>query len=199
MAKPKSAAKKPAAKKSKGSSRRRAAPTKEETVETSTGVQLLLGNMPSDKDALSNLEILMNLIDRSHSAAARVTDHKKKMREMGFDITGMTNTIRLMRLDPIDLAAELKEQQRLMRLKGLPVQMALFEPKYGSPEAQAKALGYRTGRAGKSVNAELYPDTSPYFETYLAAWTEGQKDMIEKGALKDDEPEEEEEEEDAGE
>lgn len=170
------AAKKKATK--KGAPRRRAAkPTKDETVEVTTGVQLLLGNLPSDKDAKYQYETLLQLMAKSRSAAGRVSDHKTKMKESGFDVDAFVRTMRLERMDPLDLAAHLKEQARLLELRGLPVQMKLFEPKFDSAEEQAFAEGLSLGKQGKSADSARWPEDQPGGKEHMAGWLEGQQTM----------------------
>src|SRR5579862_2573537 len=84
-----------------GSARRgkKQAETKDEQVETSTGVQLLLGNLPPDKDAKYAYETLSVLMAKSKAAAKRVADQKAKMREAGLDVDAFVETMRLEKMD----------------------------------------------------------------------------------------------------
>lgn len=168
------------------SGRKRKAETKDETVEVSTGVQLLLGNLPSDKDAKYQYETLMSLLEKSASAASRVGAHKKKMREAGFDVDAFMRTMRLERMDPLDLGAHMKEMARLARLRGLPVQMSIFETKYDSVEEQAAAEGFNAGAAGRTPDTARWVEGQPGYDAYMAAWTKGQKSVIESGVSADE-------------
>lgn len=176
MAKPRKAVTKKPAK--ARASKRAKAPTKDETVETSTGVQLLLGNLPSDRDALHAFETLARLKDKSKTAAGHVSDQKKKMKESGLDVKAFEEIMRLERADPLDVAAQLREMQRLARLRGLPIQIGLFETKYKSVEDQAFAMGYADGKAGRPANESQWPEEAPGNQDYHRGWQEGQKDMV---------------------
>jgi len=165
------------AKRSRG--RRKAKETKAETVEVSNGVQLLLGigNGPQDEELVRDFELLMNLMAKSATAAGRVSEQKSKMKDKGIDVKAVMNTMRLERLAPEDLARELQQQQRLMKARGLPIQVELFEAKYDSPEAQAKVFGFKDGKDGRSQDASRWPEGTPAHQAYVDAWVEGQKQM----------------------
>lgn len=172
-----------AAKKAKKSApRRRASKSKDDEVEVSTGVQLLLGNIPDDRDAKANYEILMRLLAASRSASGKVGDQKKKMREIGLDVSAFMNTMKLEKMDPLELAQHLQEQARLSRMRGLPIQMTLHETKYKSSEEQAFALGHADGLAGRTANTKTYPEEHPCHANYMDGWQSGQKDLVKKNA-----------------
>ena len=174
-----SAPKKVARKSAKPAPRHRAKkPTKGETVETSEGVQLLLGNMPSAKDAMFHYQTILALIDKARTASARVSEAKKKAKEANVDVGALMTVMRMERADPLDLAGELKMQAMLMSELGLPVQINLFEPKYGSIEEQAKAEGFAAGKAGRSADGGRWKEGEPGYEEYLAAWTKGQASHV---------------------
>jgi hypothetical protein len=168
--------KKPAAR-----GRRAAKPTKEEAVETSHGAQLLLSNLPSDKDATFAYETLLHLMAKARSASGKVGDHKKKMKEMGMNVQAFTETMKLERLDPEDLAAQLMEMRRLAKLRGLPVQIDLYEAKYGTVEEQAYAEGYGDGKNGRNANLKRWGEGTKGYDEYMRGWNAGQKDMVMKG------------------
>lgn len=158
--------------------RRTAAPTKDETVEVNEGGQLLLGNLPSNKDAKMRYETLKDLMARSRKAAKKVTDYKNTMKAEGFDVQAFVDTMALEKSDPLDVAAYFKEMARMMSVLGMPVQMELYEPKYKSPEEQADKEGYNDGYNRRSPNAQRWPEDGPSHDVYMAAWQKGQKATI---------------------
>ena len=181
------AAKKPKKPLKKGGAKKKAAskPTKEETVDVSAGVQLLLGNTPPTRDLMYHYETILGLMDKARTAAAKVGDAKKKAKEAGIDVNDLMNMMKMARMDPLDLATELKQQAIMMRELGLPVQLSLYEPKYGSIEKQAMALGFAAGRAGRSPNVEMFPEGTPGHVEYMRGWNDGQAELIKHGKLKD--------------
>lgn len=178
-----SKSKKPAAPKAKpkkrSSGKRKAKETKADKVEVSNGVQLLLGvgNGPKDPELLHDFELLMNLMAKAATAGGHVSEQKKKMKERGIDVKAAMNTMRLERMAPEDLARELQHQQRFMKMRGLPVQLELFEAKYDSPEAQAKVFGFQDGKEGRTADASRWPEETPAHQAYMDAWLEGQKEQ----------------------
>lgn len=167
--------KKTAGKKADGARRdARAKPTKDETVEVKQGVQLLLANLPSDKDALYHYENILQHAAKAKTASANLGSAKKKAKEAGIDVSAIMETMKLERMDPLDLASKLKEQARLMDKRGLPIQMGLYETAYKSVEEQAYDLGFKDGVAGRSMNTKLYKEGGPGYEDYARGWRAGQ-------------------------
>ena len=164
-------------KKSKSARRPKQKETAAETVETSEGVQLLLGNMPAAKDAMYHYQTILGLIDKARTASARVSEAKKKAKEANVDVGALMTVMRMERADPLDLASELKMQAMLMSELGLPVQMQLFEPKYGSIDAQAAAEGAQSGKNGRSPDTVRWPEGVPGHTAYMRAWNDEQGEI----------------------
>lgn len=176
---PKKTKKSAQSKKPKRSTKRAAKPTKDETVEVSTGVQLLLGgeNMPKDEEVTRDFEMLARLMAKAATAQSQVREHKSKMKDKGQDVKSFTDTMALERMDPLDVAKRFQSYQRLFRIQGMPIQIGLFEAKYDSLEAQAKAEGYADGKAGRSQNTSRWVDGAPGHSEYSAAWLEAQAEL----------------------
>ena len=173
------ALKKPSAsKKPSHGGKRKTAQTTDETVEQSTGVQLLMGNMPANKDAERAYETLAHLMAKAATANSHVSDQKKKMKEIGLDVKAFVDTMRLERMDPQDVAAEFRERARLMRMRGMPVQMSLYEPKYGSIDEQASAEGKAAGENGRTPDGERWPEGAPGHEAYMRSWNDAQRNLV---------------------
>lgn len=177
-----------AKKAAKKGGRRPAKESKADKVEKSEGVQLLLSNLPSDRDATVAYETLLRLIAAARTASGRVGDQKKKMREIGFDVSSFLETMKLERMDPLDLAQKLQEQARLGRLRGLPVQIQLFETKYESAEEQAEAEGVALGKAGKGPDTARWPEGGAGHPEHMKGWQRGQQDLVLGKAGKDGKP-----------
>lgn len=154
--------------------------TEDETVRTSEGVQLLLGNMPPSRDVMYHYEMILGLMEKAATAQSKVTDAKKKAKEAGVDVKALMTAKTLMRLDPLDLSSLLRQQAMLMAELGSPIQISLFEPKYGSIEAQATAMGNAAGMAGKSPETDLWPEGTPGHSEYMRAWNTSQKTLVEQ-------------------
>lgn len=191
-AKKKKAAAAPKRKKGGGSRRRAAKPTKDETVEVS-GVEagsapLLAGNLPPTKDLLYHLGQIKGYQDAAKTASGRVTAAKKAAKEAGVDMQAVALAMGFSRSDPLDLATVLKQLQVYMREGGMPVQIGLFEPKFGSLEEQAKAEGWAAGRASRTPDTARWPEGAPGHVEYMRRWNDGQKDLIEnpEGSLEQD-------------
>ena len=123
MAKPKKTAKPKAAK-------RAAKPTKVEKVQTSEGVQLLLGNIMAQKDREYYAVTFLALKAKADTANSHVRDFRKKAKEAGVNMQALTDTLAMERLDPLEVADYLKQQMMFFRDRGMPVQLALYEPKF---------------------------------------------------------------------
>jgi hypothetical protein len=184
------AAKKKVVKKKVGSARkgRAAKPTKEETVEVATGeaAPLLAGNMPPKKDLLYHLNQIKGYQDAAKTAAGRVTAAKKSAKEAGVDMQAVALALGFKRSDPLDIATMLKQLQVFMREDGTPVQLSLYEPKFGSVEEQAKSEGWRDGKAARTPDTTRWPEGSPGHVEYMRRWNDAQKDNLEGGSKEEE-------------
>lgn len=172
-----------------GGSRRKAKPdTKEETVEVNN-MSLLLGNMPPIKDIMYHLDQIAGYQDKARTASAKVTDAKKKAKEAGVDLKSISDGIGLERVDALDLATYFRQLQVIMRERGLPIQLSLYETKFGSIEEQGASEGWSDGRAGRHFNNDRWIEGAPGFREYSRRWNDGQRELLEKGALKNDDDE----------
>lgn len=176
----------PAAKKKKSvkSTKRAAKATKTETVEVSDGVQLLLGNIIGKKDREYYTLTYLALKAKQDTATSHVRDFRKKAKEAGVDMEALTDTLKMERMDPLDLAAYLKQQAAFFQDRGLPIQIQLFEPKYGSVEAQATKIGWDAGLNGRSPPVDLYPEGTPGHPEMMRGWNDAQAQVIENGKKK---------------
>ena len=159
-------------------------PTKDEEVEVRTGVQLLLGNMVGEKDRSYYYDTYLKLLGQKASIGSKIQDFGKKAKEAGVDLAAMKLTIQMEKWDPLDLATHLKQQAAFMRDRGLPVQMSLYEPQYGSIEEQAKKLGWDAGIAGRSPPTDLFPEGTPGNSEMMRGWNDGQAHIIQNGKKK---------------
>ena len=170
-----------------GVSRRRAAkPTKAETVEVSAPgdgtAPLLAGNMPPIRDLVYHLDQIAGYQAKAKTASMAVTKAKNAAKEAGVDLKALSQTQGLIGLDPLDMATYFRQLQVLMREKGMPVQIQLFEPKFGSVEDQASHEGWNDGLAGKTPNTSRWPEGAPGSVQYMRRWNDSQKELIMQGA-----------------
>ena len=165
----------------KRTTRRAPKPGKTEEVDTSTGPQLLLGNMPPIRDLIYHLDNIAGWQAKAKTAQGKVTDAKKKAREAGVDLSAIALTMGFERMDPLDMATQLRQLQSLMNERGLPVQMQLYEPKYGSVEEQGAAEGWAAGTSGRSPDTERWKEGAPGHKEYLRRWNDAQRQTIEGG------------------
>lgn len=174
----------PTAKKKKvvKSTKRAAKATKAETVEVSDGVQLLLGNIMEQKDREYYVETFLKLKAKADTANSHVRDFRKKAKEAGVDMKALTDVLAMERWEVLDLASYLKQMSAFMRDRGLPVQAALFETKYGSVDEQSGKLGWDAGISGRSPPVELFPEGTPGFESMMRQWNSAQRQIVEDGA-----------------
>ena len=179
MAAKKKAAVKKAAKKS-GPRRRAANPTKDETVEVTGGetgsAPLLAGNMPPTKDLMYHVGQIKGYQDAAKTASGRVTAAKKAAKEAGVDLTAIALHLGFKRTDALDLATLLRQLSAMMREDGLPVQLSLYEPKFGTLEAQAKHEGWNDAKNDRSPNTTRWPEGAPGHSEYLRSWNDGTRD-----------------------
>lgn len=175
----KSSKKKPA--KAKAPRRRKLKETKAEAVEVSSGVQLLLGNIIGQKDREYYLETFLKLKAKAATANSAVRDFRKKAKEAGVNMSAVDDVLAMEKMDPMDLADLLKQTMLLARDRGLPVQIQLFEPKYGSPDEQATKLFWDAGINGRSPPIDLFPEGAPGYEAGMRAWNDAQKQIVEDG------------------
>lgn len=180
----------PAAKKKKAvkSTKRAAKPTKAERVETSEGVQLLLGNMMEQKDREYYVETFLKLKAKADTANSHVRDFRKKAKEAGVNMKAMTDTLSMERLDPQEVADYLRQQMMFFRDRGMPVQLALYETKFDSIEKQATAMGWTAGINGRSPPIDLFPEGTPGHSEMSRAWNDAQAQVIENGKKKQPAP-----------
>lgn len=157
--------------------------TKDETVEVNGAQGLLLGNMPPIKDLKYHLGQIKGYQDAAKTASGRVTAAKKAAKEAGVDLQAISLAMGFKRSDALDLATMLRQLQALMAEEGTPVQISLFEPKFGSVEKQAAHEGWRDGKAGKSPDTVRWPEGTPGHVEYLRRWNDAQKDTIEEGVV----------------
>lgn len=169
--------------------RKVAKPTKAEKVEVNgasddepTLLPLLGGNMPPIRDIMYHLDTINGLQARARTAAGKVSDAKKKAKEAGVDLKAIAEGVGMERMDPLDLAAYLRQLQTIVREKGLPVQLTLYEPKYGSIEEQARNEGGLDGANGRTPNMGRWPEGTPGSVDYMRAWNDSQAEIIRKGS-----------------
>lgn len=168
--------KKPAKKKTV---KRAAAPTKAETVEN--GMSLLMGdNGPPSKDLLYHLDQIAGYMDKAKTAQTRVTEAKKKAKDAGVDVKAITDTLTELRMDPLDLAHRMHQKATLWREKGMPIQMSLYEPKFGSIEEQAKTEGWQDGINARNINLARWPEGAPGHIEYNRRWNDAQAENASK-------------------
>lgn len=187
------AAKKKVAKKPKGGGARRkpAKLTRADKVDVNNdGVQLLLGNMIAEKDREYYCTTYLGLMAKKAHIGSQIQEFGKKCKEAGVDLPAMKLALSMEKWDPLELATYLKQQAAFMRDRGLPVQLALYEPKYGSIEKQAQALGWQAGRAGRSPDTAMFPENTPGHVEYMRSWNDGQAELGKNGILKVEDPEE---------
>lgn len=167
----------------KGGKKAAMKPTKEETTEVSTGLSLLLGhNDPPSKDLLYHMDTIAGLQTKAKSAAGKVSEAKKKAKEAGVDMNAVALTLKALNMDVIDLASMLRQQAILFRERGMPVQLSLYEPVYGSPEEQGKAEGWSDGTNGRNLNVARWPDGALGSKEYGRAYNDAQAHIITNGA-----------------
>lgn len=126
------AAKKKAAKKKVGGARRGALakPTKDETVEVDSGAAapLLAGNMPPIKDILYHMDQIAGYEAKAKTAGMAVKKAKDAAKAAGIDMKAIAEAKGLNGMDPLDMATYFRQLQAVMREKGMPIQIGLFEP-----------------------------------------------------------------------
>lgn len=151
--------------------------TKAEQVETSTGVQLLLGNMMGQKDREYYVHTYLGLKGKCDKANADLSEFGKKAKEAGVDMKAMKQVLNMEKLDALDVASFLKQLAAFGKDRGLPVQIQLFEPKYGSIEEQATKMGWDAGINGRNPPIELFPEGNPGFVEMMRAWNDSQAQL----------------------
>ncbi len=164
--------------KPKGAGRRAAKAKAADAVDVAVGSLLTGDNLPKLRDLKHHYTHILKLQEQASLAAKAVTTAKKIAKEAGCDVAGLMQIKSNYKLDPMDLAARLRQQMSLMKELGSPVQIQLFETKYGSVEAQAAAEGRADGKAGRSPNGARWADGAPGFDEYTAAWNEGQAELV---------------------
>lgn len=161
---------------SRGRRRQSAEDIEQQAVEVVASPEL--PNMPSERDLEHHLQNIKGWKDKAATAQKHLSDARKKAREAGISIKAIMVYLGYERADTLDVATELGQLSILMRRRGHPVQMQLYDLRHGDPAAQAKAEGYADGRAAKTPNAARWPETSPQHAIYMAAWNDGQKDNL---------------------
>jgi hypothetical protein len=181
-----------------GSARKgaKARPTKAETVQTTGGEgaaaveSLFGGNMPPVKDLVYHLDQIAGYEAKAKTASMAVKKAKDAAKSAGIDLKSLAETKALNGMDPLDMATYFRQLQVLMREKGMPVQLSLYEPKFGTVEEQASAEGWRDGKAGRTPDTVRWSEGAPGHIQYMRRWNDAQKDNLENGV--GDEPDGEE-------
>lgn len=168
--------KKPANKGGKKSS----TPTKDETVETGVMSLLMGDNAPPLKDLNYHYNTILGLMDKAASAQTKVSDAKKKAKEANVDVAALMNVRKALKMDPLDLAHRLRQEAALLRDKGSPVQMQLYEPKFGTVEEQAGNEGWQDGINARNMNLARWPEGTPGFVEYSRKWNDAQAENASK-------------------
>jgi hypothetical protein len=163
-----------------GGKKRAAKETQDEQVEVAVQ-SLLTGNMPKIRDLQYHMSQIAGYQDKARSASARVTEAKKKAKEAGVDVGAIMEVLAMKREDPLDVATRLRQLAALMSEEGLPVQIQLFEPKFGSIEEQAAAEGWQAGINGRSPDTERWPEGTPGHTEYLRRWNDAQREIVTGG------------------
>jgi hypothetical protein len=147
----------------------------------SDGMSLLLGNnMPPNRDVMYHYQTILGLMEKVSAAQSKVSDAKKKAKEAGVDVGALMDTKKMMGLDPLDLAAKLKQQAMLLTELGSPIQFQLFEPKYGSLEEQAGLEGWQDGINARNMNIARWAEGAPGHIEYTRRWNDAQAENASK-------------------
>lgn len=175
VAKDKSAAK-PAGKK-----RGKKPKEKPEVASPDSGMSLLMGdNMPPKRDVMYHYETILGLMEKASAAASRVSDAKKKAKEAGVDVPALMATKKMMNMDPLDMAVYLRQTAMALAELGAPIQLSLYEPKYGSIEEQAATEGWNDGINAKDMNVARWPVDAPGGKEYARRWNDAQAENASK-------------------
>lgn len=161
-----------------GGGRRAKPPTKEETVDISTNMSLLFGNMPPTRDQMYHLQTIIGLEEKAATAQGRVREAKAKAKDAGIDLVAMGLHKKLKRADILDAVTTLRQLAVYFREEGMPVQISLFETKFGSMEEMGAAEGWRDGKAGKSPNSDRWIEGAPGFKEYMRRWNDANRDNL---------------------
>lgn len=164
--------------KKKSASKKKPKETKVEEVEASVGSLLLGDNQPPIRDLMYHYETILGFEEKAATARSKVTDAKKKAKESGVDVTALMQTKALLRLDPLDLAVRLRQQSMLLSERGSPVQVQLFEPKFGTVEEQAGNEGWNDGLNGKNINIARWAEGTPGHKEYVRRYNDSQKEIV---------------------
>jgi ribosome modulation factor len=107
----------------------------------------------------------------------------KRAKADGQNTKSMLNAIKASKLDPAEVAADLREQLRLMALIHMPMTQAeLFDWDAAVTEKTQRAddmwdaddKGYRAGRHGAAIEECPYDPGTELHVTWLASWHKGQ-------------------------
>jgi hypothetical protein len=168
------------ASKPKKTGKKAAKPSKDEEVET-VNLSLLSGNQPPTKDLMYHVDNIAGWMDKASTAQGKVSDAKKKAKEAGVDVAAIMSFLKFQRMDPLDMAAQLRQLATMAAEAGLPVQISLFEPKYGTIEEQAGAEGYQAGSTGRTPDTKRWPEGAPGHVQYMRRWNDAQAEIITGG------------------
>lgn len=166
--------------KSRKSGKSVAKPTKAEQVET-VNLSLLAGNQPPTRDLMYHVDNIAGWMDKASTAQGKVSDAKKKAKEAGVDVVAIMSFLKFKRMDPLDMASQLRQLATMAAEEGLPVQISLFESKYGSIEDQAGAEGYHAGSTGRTPDTKRWPEASPGHAQYMRRWNDAQAEIVSSG------------------
>ena len=136
-----------------------------------------LPNVATDKDRVHHLQNIRHFAKLNSEAGKALTKAKKLAKEAGLSPEEITRALGMAKWDVLKLQMRLNEQAFYMAQLGLPLQIVVHNTKYDSPAAEAKVKGYADGVEGRSAS---YPEAHPEHESYMAAWMEGQEDLVHK-------------------
>lgn len=164
MAKAKSP-KKAAAGKGKGKAVAKAAPAEESK-------QLALP-MPKDRDLkhyISAIQVQQARVKKEQQTLSKIYADAD---DSGVSVPAIKTGLRIMDTEPLQARSDLMQLALVLAELGAPVQFEVYDPKFGSVEAQAKVEGYKDGKGGKDRDYRSYIKGSPARRAYDHGYEEG--------------------------
>jgi hypothetical protein len=145
--------------------------------------------MPKDRDLkhyISEYQLGKKRVDDAKAALDKITASAD---EAGVSVDAIKKGLAIQKKNPAQAKSDMMQLAMVLRELGTPLQVEVYEPKYGSPEAEAKVAGFQDGKAGKDRDYRSWVKGSParraYDENYEAGQLENMPiDAKAKAALK---------------
>lgn len=131
--------------------------------------------MPKDRDLKHHISAWQLGKERVKKANADLAAIELAADEAGVSVKAIKDGVRIAHAkNPLQAKSDLLQTALVLQELGSPFQIQVFDVKFGSPEAEGKAAGYRDGKAGRDRDYGQWVKGSPSRRAYDQGYDEAQ-------------------------